>query len=456
MYLTNSTGNIYQNFVNQVSEEVEKEVGKVAFLDKHIEGKATLAFFPIDAQGKPVEKLANPLHKGLETVDTHTDISVFSYTKQKTLNQYDGYYLYKKQYKLEQGKYKEQSAELLATYYFKESGETVSFQDLLEDSIDSHTVMELLKTLVNDTVKELTQKEKLLNMLEQKKLSELDYAYTKDQFSLLSQDDNGKIFSTKLDITDVIPYFKETVVFDTYKSVYTTKVAEIREKRKTYRQQMLQNIVNGIKQKVPSKKIALTFDDGPDSDTTPQVLDILEKYQAKATFYMLGSRVAGNENIIKKMVEKGHELGNHSWDHPDLTTLPVEEVKRQVEQTQQAITAASGGVAPKSMRPPYGAINAMVNSHINLPIAMWNVDSLDWKTRSAEKVYEVVTNHIGNGDVVLMHDIHQSTVDSLDRLIGQLKEQGYEMVTLSELYDSHELVSGIQYFSANDAQIVSE
>lgn len=177
--------------------------------------------------------------------------------------------------------------------------------------------------------------------------------------------------------------------------------------------------------------MALTFDDGPSAGVTPQVLDILDRHQAHATFFMIGARVGGNEELLRRMHRAGHEIGNHSWDHPDLTTLSPEDVEQEVAKTQAAI-AAAGVPVPRLFRLPYGAIDPMVRSHVPLTIVSWNIDPEDWKAKKPEKVVEHVLSHARPGAIVDLHDIHQLTADSLDPMLSGL-EANYRLVTVSQL-----------------------
>ncbi|KGR72942.1 polysaccharide deacetylase family protein [Streptococcus phocae subsp. salmonis] len=181
------------------------------------------------------------------------------------------------------------------------------------------------------------------------------------------------------------------------------------------------------------KLVALTFDDGPDPSTTPQVLSILAKYQAKGTFFMLGSKIAGNESLVKKVTDAGHEIDNHSWDHPDLTTLTAEQVKAQVNNTSEAIKKASGQ-GPIYLRPPYGATNESVRKASGLTEMLWTVDTRDWENHSTDGIMANLKQQLQPGGVVLMHDIHQTTVDALPTVMEYLKAEGYQCVTLKELF----------------------
>lgn len=191
--------------------------------------------------------------------------------------------------------------------------------------------------------------------------------------------------------------------------------------------------------------IALTFDDGP-GKRTGELLDQLEKYDAKATFFMLGQKVASYPDEIKKMKEIGCELGNHSYDHPNLANLSADGVKKQIGDTNSKIKKIVGEEATV-MRPPYGAISATLRENAGMPLILWNIDTLDWKTRNAKTTVDMVMKNVDDGDIILMHDIHTESVDAAIELIPKLLEKGYQLVTVSELaaYKNVTLENGEKY-----------
>lgn len=180
------------------------------------------------------------------------------------------------------------------------------------------------------------------------------------------------------------------------------------------------------------KKVALTFDDGPDPKVTKQILEVLARHDAKATFFMLGSRVEYYPELAKAVMEAGHELGNHTWNHPDLTKLNADRVRKEIANTSKIIEEVTGEQA-KSFRPPYGAVNQSVRAQTDLPVTLWDVDTLDWKHRNANKLLEIVKGNVKDGSTILMHDIHQSTADGLEDVLNYLEAEGYTFVTVSEL-----------------------
>jgi len=187
---------------------------------------------------------------------------------------------------------------------------------------------------------------------------------------------------------------------------------------------------------VPGRQIAITFDDGPHPELTPKLLDLLKERGIKATFYVIGKNAAAHPEIVRRMVEEGHEVGNHSYNHPALNKLSAARVKSEMDDTTAAIIAAAG-VRPKTMRPPYGATNAALNRRLDedfgMKVIMWDVDPLDWKYRSAPRVTSQILENTKAGSIVLAHDIHASTVAAMPATLDGLKSKGFEFVTVSEL-----------------------
>ena len=178
--------------------------------------------------------------------------------------------------------------------------------------------------------------------------------------------------------------------------------------------------------------VAITYDDGPNKETTPIVLDALEENYAVATFFMQGQNIAGNEDLLKRSYAMGNELANHSWNHPQLSHLSADGIKKQLSDTDKLIKKACPEENPL-LRPPYGAINDTVKSVSGKPIILWSLDTLDWQTRNTQKTYDACMT-AKDGDIILMHDIHQPTVAGADDIITGLQEKGFQLVTVSELY----------------------
>ncbi|HEX3827487.1 MAG TPA: polysaccharide deacetylase family protein [Sporichthyaceae bacterium] len=181
--------------------------------------------------------------------------------------------------------------------------------------------------------------------------------------------------------------------------------------------------------------VALTFDDGPIADTG-RLLGILASAGVKATFFDVGEMAAQSPDAVRAELAAGHEVGNHSWSHPQLTRLSDGQVGDQVDRTAQEL-ASIDGLHPMLFRPPYGAVNDRVCAVLAAqgdPVILWSVDTLDWLHRNADSVYRRAVDGVRPGSIVLMHDIHPTTVDAVPRIIAELTRRGYTFVTVSELY----------------------
>lgn len=180
--------------------------------------------------------------------------------------------------------------------------------------------------------------------------------------------------------------------------------------------------------------IALTFDDGP-SKYTDQLLAKLEECDARATFFVVGDNVWRRPDTMKKMAAIGCEVGNHTYTHPNLTKLTPEQIQSEINKTNQAVKAVLG-YETESVRPTYGAVNDVVIQNIPYPLVHWNVDTTDWQQKDAAAVINHVLQTAQDGDIVLLHDIHATTVEAMMTLIPELKEQGYQLVTVSEMAEA--------------------
>lgn len=178
--------------------------------------------------------------------------------------------------------------------------------------------------------------------------------------------------------------------------------------------------------------VALTFDDGPSGANTPRLLDCLEQYGAHATFFVVGENIGGHEDIIQRAYSIGCEIGNHSTTHAKLTTLSNEGISNEIQPVVATIRSLTGQ-SSVICRPPYGAVNDTVVSVINAPVILWSIDTLDWKTRNADTTVATIQQQVSDGDIILLHDIHQQSVDAAIRIIPWLIDNGYQLVTVSEL-----------------------
>ncbi|MGN0126900.1 polysaccharide deacetylase family protein [Glutamicibacter soli] len=196
-----------------------------------------------------------------------------------------------------------------------------------------------------------------------------------------------------------------------------------------------------------SKCVALTFDDGPGRHTE-RLLDHLAAADVPATFYLLGQNAQKYPETLHRMVIEGHQLGSHTHDHKALTALSSSQITHEID-TAAAIIKDLTGVHPGTVRPPYGAHNAQVDALIDAPLVLWDVDTLDWQHRDPAKVASIAMEEVRDGSIILMHDIHESTVKAVPELIKRLKQQGYTPVTINELFDGQEFNSSTAYASRN-------
>ena len=249
---------------------------------------------------------------------------------------------------------------------------------------------------------------KIITKLRDKDMATWKFTYNNSKFSIAVESNTSEINSVDISINDLYKYIDETYL-----------KGEDLEKYKVY-----------IKKR-SRKAVALTFDDGPNPNTTPVALELLKKYNAKGTFFMVGKAVAGNEEIIKQVVAEGHQIGNHSWSHPLLTKISLEQAKSQINDTTEALKKASGQDV-HIMRPPYGGINATIQAAVDQSFILWDVDTLDWKNRNTASIMKEVRK-ARPGSIILMHDVHQTSINALPSVLQYLTEQGFELVTIDEL-----------------------
>lgn len=194
--------------------------------------------------------------------------------------------------------------------------------------------------------------------------------------------------------------------------------------------------------------VALTFDDGPNPSSTGRILDTLEKYHVVATFFDLGKLAQAYPSVVKREESIGCEVASHSYDHPNLNNLSAESVQAQVNSSKEVFMNVLGHDV-SLFRPPYGNANAIVKTNVPYPLINWNVDTLDWKSKNKDAILNEVRT-VGNldGKIVLMHSIHETTADAVEALVPELLQQGYQLVTVSELayYKGASLNAGQMYY----------
>ncbi len=178
--------------------------------------------------------------------------------------------------------------------------------------------------------------------------------------------------------------------------------------------------------------VALTFDDGPRRSTTTDLLDGLAQRGVKGTFFLVGEMIPGNEDLVRRMDEEGHQIGTHSYDHVYLTGLNAADFSRQVSRTETLLQdiLGHGGFA---LRPPYGMIDNGVEKRTGSPLILWSVDPEDWDDKNTDRIVEHIVAQVRDGDVILLHDIYPTSVEAALRVVDELHRQGYLFVTVEEL-----------------------
>lgn len=178
--------------------------------------------------------------------------------------------------------------------------------------------------------------------------------------------------------------------------------------------------------------IALTYDDGPRTDVGARLMDVFEKYGQRTTFFMVGDRVSSRASEVKRMADDGHEVANHTYDHVYLNKVGADTIQNQVRACNDIIEQTCG-IRPRIMRLPGGNKNSAVLANVNMPIILWNIDTRDWSHRDTQKTIDAVMGKVSDGDIVLMHELYESTAAASEYMVPKLVEQGFQLVTVSEL-----------------------
>lgn len=259
-----------------------------------------------------------------------------------------------------------------------------------------------------------------------------------DELSLFFNDNEVGNYDGNIEIN--LPFI------DIYESITDNYYASL------IKEEIQQEIDNKPRELDPNGKyIALTFDDGPDEHVTSRILDTLNEFDAKATFYMLSRNVNTYPQIAKRVADEGHEVANHSITHANLNTVTKDRIIEELTASQQQIETATG-VRPETFRPPYGEYNNTVLEQAKETeqiISMWTVDTLDWQNRNVNAIVERI-KHVRTGDIVLMHDIHHTTADALPIAMEFLQKEGFEFVTVMELIQLEDKVIEVGPYYGHD------
>ena len=186
---------------------------------------------------------------------------------------------------------------------------------------------------------------------------------------------------------------------------------------------------SGVKEK-PS--IAITFDDGPSGRYTGRLLDGLKERNVKASFFLIGENAEENPELVERIYKEGHLIGNHTYSHVQMTHLSEEAAVREIERTDQVISAITGEHVAY-MRPPFGAWQRELEVRMEVLPVLWSVDPLDWTTENADEIVSKVVTEVEEGDIILLHDCYASSVEAALRIVDILQKEGYEFVTVDRL-----------------------
>ena len=185
-------------------------------------------------------------------------------------------------------------------------------------------------------------------------------------------------------------------------------------------------------QSQPRRCIALTFDDGPSPQTTAALLDGLRERGAHATFFLIGEQIAGNEDLVRRMKDEGHQIGGHSFTHARLDTADADALT-EIQKTDDVLRALLGD-GEYWLRPPWGFASDALKSAVSVPLIYWTLDTMDWSVRNKDLVAHHIIENAKSGDIVLLHDPYDTSVEAALQAIDVLQAQGYEFVTLEELF----------------------
>lgn len=204
---------------------------------------------------------------------------------------------------------------------------------------------------------------------------------------------------------------------------------------------------------VNAPMIALTFDDGPNPDSTKRILEVLTNNYSHATFFVVGTNAAKYPEMLQAIAASGCELGNHTNNHKDLTKISDAEINEQIDGVNRSVKKATGEKTTV-IRPPYGAYDEHVLGILSEPVVLWDVDTEDWSSRNAAKIVEQVMDNVKDGDIVLMHDIYDSTAEAVEILVPKLKERGFLVMSVSEMakYKGKELEKNKAYGKITNGQ----
>ena len=405
----------FEQKIESLKKEKDDQLSEGNQKEHFRKGQAeVIVFYPL--QGEQVISSV----KGIMTQDIKDNLEdkenlVFYYTEKQdsTLKGIVNRSVMKQVYDLTSSKVEEIEKTSLAKVHLTEDGKSFTLDKLFSDASKAkEKLIKELTSFLQDKKLEQDKIDQIVKGLSDQDLSAWNFDYKDSQIILYPSQAVENLDEIALPVSSFFELIQSSYLLDKDAELY-----------KAYFE------------KKNRKVVALTFDDGPNPTTTNQALDTLSKYGIKATFFVLGKNVSGNEEILKRMKADGHVIGNHSWSHPVLSKLSLDEAKKQITDTEAALTKVLGS-SSKLMRPPYGAITDDIRNSLDLSFIMWDVDSLDWKSKNEASILTEIQREVKNGSIILMHDIHAETVNALPKVIDYLKGQGYDFVTIPDLLDS--------------------
>ena len=421
------TKQAFEQKIQALKKEKDESYSQGSQKDHFRKGKAeVIAYYPMTGENV-IASVKDIIVKDITEKVEDKEHLIFYYSEKdsSSIKGIESHLIKKQAYDVSNSNVVELENTSLEQLYLKEDGNPFTLDQLFTDASKAkEKLLEDIKTTLLDKKVEQTLVDQVIADFSAMDLTTWKFAYKDTQLLLYPAKQSGNGEEIAMPISNFFDFIEASYLTEKDAELYKTVQAE---KNK--------------------KVVALTFDDGPDGNTTPQALDILAKYKIKATFFVQGKNIAGNEAILKRMQAEGHEVGNHSWNHPVLTQLSLEDAKKQITDTEDAIKNVLGK-SSKLMRPPYGAISDDIRNSLDLSFILWDVDSLDWKSKNEASIFTEIQHQTSDGAIILLHDIHQPSVNSLPKVIEYLQEQGYSFVTVSELLNTrlkpHEI-----YYSSN-------
>lgn len=320
------------------------------------------------------------------------------------------------------------SADYFTRVFKLNGGEELGQNDIFKDNFFEHASKKSREFFSkNDSTKQWTEQENYLNATS---ASPANY----DRFAF---DDSGCIL-----------YFDSKTIFEKPGTLYSVAFSydEIYDMLKIEKDGSKKHPKNDNKNNLPlyipkqgdidlaKPMVALTYDDGPSSIHTPEILDVLEKHNARATFFVTGTNAKNNPDILKRQVNSGCQIGNHTMWHSNLTKQSESDMLKDVNDLSAIIENAAGAKVTL-VRPPYGAFDDTVKRVLNqYALMLWNVDTMDWSSRDKNAIVKEVMENTSDGAIILLHDIHKETAQATKEFVPKLIEKGYQLVTIDELY----------------------